>query len=373
MVPSAAKNSLIQTACKATSSPILCSTALAAIANNPYLNPKDIAITAVQVAAKTAVATFGLINMTLNVDIQIASDPAIKQSLVTCANEYKVVLDNMNSAATALTQNSNTPQIPTFLNTALSSAAKCDSSGIKNTKRIIQIASKNVDCSKLIKNSLEIFQVFANYILNPSHDPSKGGAGAGLLGGGGAGGGAGLLGGGGAGGGLLKGGGAGGAGGGLLGGAGAGKGLFGGGGAGGAGGGLLGGAGAGKGLFGGGGAGAAGAGAGGAGVAGAGGAGVAGAGGAGAGGAGAAGVAGAGGAGAAGAGEADTGAAGAGEADAGAAGAGVSAGGGVGAGVSAGGGGGAGVSAGGGGGAGVSAGGGGGAAGQISSRKLLTN
>lgn len=72
-----------------------------------------------------------------------------------------------------MTEIDNGPQVPSFLNTALASVAKCDASGIKNTNKVVQIASKNIDCTKLIKNSLDIYQVFAS-----DHDPKKDGAGA---------------------------------------------------------------------------------------------------------------------------------------------------------------------------------------------------
>lgn len=54
MAQNANKDSLIQKACKVTSSPPLCSTALDVLANSPSLNPNDITITVVQAAAKAA-------------------------------------------------------------------------------------------------------------------------------------------------------------------------------------------------------------------------------------------------------------------------------------------------------------------------------
>lgn len=170
----ASKESLIQTACAASSSQPLCSSTLSAVANNPYLDPIDITITAVQAATKTAVATFDIINMSLTVDVKISADPAVRQSLTVCANAYKNVIETMDKASTSLTQKDDTAQVPVYLNTAIGSVARCDASGIKTTNRVVQIAAKNIDCTKLIKNALDIYQVFATYITNPGHDPKKG-------------------------------------------------------------------------------------------------------------------------------------------------------------------------------------------------------
>lgn len=86
-------------------------------------------------------------------------------------------MDNINSASTALTEKDNAPEVPGFC-----SVAKCDNSGIKNTNKVVQIGAKNMDCTKLIKNSLDIYNAFAS-----DHDPKKDGASASANGGGGAG------------------------------------------------------------------------------------------------------------------------------------------------------------------------------------------
>ncbi|KAL1801784.1 hypothetical protein ACET3Z_030431 [Daucus carota] len=170
----AAKESMVRTACAATTSPELCSTTLGAVVNSPYLDPTAITVTAVQAATKTAVAAFDIINMSLTVDVQLLADPSVRQSLSICASEYKAAIDSMNKAVSSMTQHVDTTQVPTLLNTAMGSVTKCDSSGIKTTNKVVQIAAKNIDCSKLIKNALEIYQVYATYIMNPTHDPQKG-------------------------------------------------------------------------------------------------------------------------------------------------------------------------------------------------------
>ncbi|KAL6538235.1 hypothetical protein OROGR_012223 [Orobanche gracilis] len=172
-IEKATTNALIGMACAATTSPRLCSATLRSIANNPYANPSDIAITAVQAATKTAVATFDLINMSLTIKIHLLSDPQLRQSLVVCAKEYRNILDYMDKASTSLTQKVDTPQVPEYLNSAIGCIAKCDATGIKFTNKAVQVTAKNVDTKKLIKNALAIYEVFADYITNPSHDPSK--------------------------------------------------------------------------------------------------------------------------------------------------------------------------------------------------------
>lgn len=119
---------LIRLGCAKTPAPPLCAATLKMIASNPFMNPCDVTTFAVQAAMKTAKATFDIINMSLNMKSQIIADPAIKQSLTTCANEYKTAIEVMTKATTCLQQKVNTPQVPDFLNQAVGCVAKCDGS-----------------------------------------------------------------------------------------------------------------------------------------------------------------------------------------------------------------------------------------------------
>lgn len=172
LLAGATTKALITMACSSSTAPPLCYNVLNCVATNPFLNPCDLTVVAVQAATKTAMATFDFINTTLTVKAQEIQDPEMKNSLMICANQYKTVLDYLEKTNAALTHKVDCPKIPDYLTSACAAVAKCDASCV-HLNQAMQIATKNTDCSKLLKNALNIYQVFSEYILDPNHPGAK--------------------------------------------------------------------------------------------------------------------------------------------------------------------------------------------------------
>ena len=173
LVESATAKALVQSACSASDSPPACYAVLNPIANNPNLNPTDICSAALKAATNVARVTHNMLNMSSAVASSIARDPSVRQSIVLCSQQYAQVLDFIDKSSNALTQHVDEDKVPEYLSSAIAAVAKCDASAAKVANTAMQITNKNLDCSKLLKNALSIFKVFAEYIENPSHDPKQ--------------------------------------------------------------------------------------------------------------------------------------------------------------------------------------------------------